>query len=1251
MTTPGDLSTVQGGSGIFVNTNGVLKGATDGVGIAAVNGLTGAIDITAAGAVTGGAGISAQNYGGTDLIVHTSAVTGTTNNGIIANNVGGTGKTMVTATGPVASLGGAGVGIGIQAVGGVSTFGGVSVHAADVSGLIGISSTNMGAGNNEVVVTGNIVADGGRGISLISNNAGAATEGTGTYVRADGSINATVEGIYVSNNGKGAGATGVNVIANGAVTSSGAAGIKVKTGIAATGGVVVQSNKGILGASSGIFVTNRGSGNTNITTNETVTATGNHYSASGFDPLGGQIVIDSAIYALAGTNTTSLTIEANDAVSGGAAGIFAVSQGTGPVAVKATGSVSASAGIGLGILNEGRSDTVVTTGAVTALSQDLSNAAAPPIGILIGNRTNAGHLTLTTNGVVRSAAGAIRAQNWSLNGNLSVTANDQIVSTLGIGIDALLGDPNGFITPSQAASGNIVISTHEDVIAASGGIGATNNGVGNVSITSYGKVSVKDAFDTNDPFGIGATGRGNISINTKGDIVAISGGIRAAGAAGLNGVGSTGTISIVAERNVSATGSSMSLAGGMPIAGIMTMAQGNISTADVTTFGIVTGTDVGIMAFDMTTAGVGATNINIKSGSVVQGNMEGVAGYSSVVSAMSINNAGTIRNLSVASSDIAIAAPEVMMFGQSLPANLIVTSIINAGLIQGTVDLAGSGNSFSNQIGGIWNTAGGTNWLSGDLVSGGDGEILNAGTIIAATPGATDALTTTFNGVGANSFDNAGLVTMQNNFAGDTTVINGHYGGQGGTVAIDTVLGDDGSITDQLIVNGDTSGSSRVQIFNAGGGGAPTVEGIRIIEVDGASNGTFSLLSDYKTKDGENAVVGGAYAYTLHKNGIATPVDGDWYLRSQIKPVDPVNPGIVVPIIPLEPSKPRYQAGAPVYEAYPQALLGLNGMSTLQQRIGNRTWAEAGNRIVAQGADPVGTPYAPAEEAGVAVEGNGVWGRIEGGYDRINCAQSTTGVDYRQDVFKMQAGIDGQLMENAGGVLIGGVTVHYVHGKTQTISVYDAFNGGGEISTDGYGFGGTLTWYGNNGFYLDTQGQATWYRSDLGYDGGNAGLGDGRKGFGYALSIESGQRIVIDPQWSVTPQAQLIYSRVTFDDFTDAFGSSVSLDKGDSLQGRLGITLDHQTSWQNANGQMDRAHVYGIANLYYEFLEGTQVSVDNISFANQKDRVWGGVGVGGSYNWDNDKYSIYGKGLVNTSLNNPGDGYSLKGNIGFRVKW
>ncbi len=1320
--TPTNPATIQGGAGVTIFTNGAITAGGTGDGIEAVNGRTGAVTINAKGTSSGATGVKASNYGGTDVILDVGAVTGRTANGItVLNN--GTGKTTISASGKVESLATSGSGISVS--NSTTTLGGISINVADVSGSLGIWSTNQGAGKNEVIVTGNVTATGagGRGISVDSTNGNAATDGTGIVINVGGNIDAVSEAIYAYYNGKGAGSSGISIVTNGTVGGTGIwavadvaaignVGIQTLGSVISTGGTgITARHRGmgdaiviagdVTGTSRGIEATAK-NGNTSVTATGSVTAksgTGIYASANGNVRVnaGGAVEAASGIRSTnRGAGKNEVVVSGNVVATGGR-GLFvestngnAATDGTG-IAIKVGGTINATeeaiyaSNNGKGASSSGVE--ITTTGTVTSTGGD---------GIRAENQTAAvGDITVQSNASVTALQSGVTAQNLG-SGNTIVTAND-VTSTTSNGINAYSENGNTVVTvngtvsavtsgiaaqTNQKTGGDVIVNAEGPIsVSSATSAGILALGKGNVTVKANGRVkgdtgvwatsedgdiTIRSNAGLQGNTGLVAFGNKNVTVNTSGEMLAEQYGIGIAAGSSFQGdwwsltkpgqgAGPSlkdlpGSVVVAAEGNITAKGASSSslLA---PVSAILVQTTGNAADTAITTGGTVSGTDTGIFVGSLERLLAGVTEINVKAGSVVQGGQEGIRLFSSTAQSANIINAGTIQNSSGKSTSLAIATP-ASFTADSVFHNAYSTSIANRGRVQGTVNLAGSGNSFSNQSGGVWNTAGGTNWLTGDLVSGGDGEIMNAGTIIAAEPDATNAVTTIFNGVGANSFDNAGLVTMQNKLAGDTTVINGHYDGQGGTVAIDTVLGGDSSATDRLIVNGDTSGTSQVTVYNARGGGAPTVEGIRIIEVSGASNGTFSLLSDYKTKDGQNAVVGGAYAYTLHKNGIAAPADGDWYLRSQIVRVDPevppVDPGTVVPIT---PPKPRYQAGASVYEAYPQALLGLNGVSTLQQRLGNRMWAEAGNRIVAQGADPVGTPYASAEEAGVAVEGNGVWGRIEGGYNRMNGGLSTTDVDYRQDVFKMQAGIDGQLMENAGGTLIGGVAVHYVRGTTKTASAYDAFNGGGEISTDGYGFGGTLTWYGQNGLYLDTQGQVTWYRSDLSYDGGNAGLGDGRKGFGYTLSVEGGQRIAIDPQWSVTPQAQLINSRVTFDNFTDAFGSFVSLGKGDSLQGRLGITLDHQTSWQNANGLMDRAHVYGIANLYYEFLEGTRVSVDDISFANRKDRVWGGVGVGGSYNWDDDKYSIYGEGVVNTSLNKVGDSYSLKGNVGFRVKW
>ena len=509
-----------------------------------------------------------------------------------------------------------------------------------------------------------------------------------------------------------------------------------------------------------------------------------------------------------------------------------------------------------------------------------------------------------------------------------------------------------------------------------------------------------------------------------------------------------------------------------------------------------------------------------------------------------------------------------------------------------------------------------------------------------------------------NIDSSAGILNLSDGIAGNTLTIKGDYtGSNGASLVVDTFLGSSGSTSDRILNDGGhITGQTVIRINNTDVSNTGAVtdpgHGIKIVRtINGGDTADDAFILDNTAANayefnGQTVVGAGAYAYSFFKganpNSTSTideygeeNLDNDWYLRSQLKPVDPV-----------DPVDPLYQAGVPIYEAYPQHLLGLNGLPTLQQRVGNRYWNNAGNKVLTQGADAI-VPFAPAEETGVLIENNAIWGRIEGTHNRIKSRTSTSGTDYDYDVFKVQAGLDGLLRETETGKLIGGLTAHYTHGKTDVYSVH----GDGDIKTDGYGLGGTLTWYGENGFYVDGQGQLTWYDSDLNSKIANTSLVNGNNGFGYALSAETGKRITINETWSVTPQAQLVYSNVRFDSFTDQFNGHVSKDKADSLLGRLGLSVDYQNSWLNNQGMMNRNYVYGIANLYNEFLDGTKVDVSGVSFANQRERLWAGVGLGGSYNWNDDKYSVYGEGSINTSLKNFGDSYAYKGTVGLRVKW
>jgi outer membrane autotransporter protein len=535
-----------------------------------------------------------------------------------------------------------------------------------------------------------------------------------------------------------------------------------------------------------------------------------------------------------------------------------------------------------------------------------------------------------------------------------------------------------------------------------------------------------------------------------------------------------------------------------------------------------------------------------------------------------------------------------------------------SGIISGTGGLIVSDGT--ETLSGANNYTGGTTVTDGTLRAGAAGAFSANSAYVADAGGTLDL--NGFNQTMA-SLSNAGTVRM-GSAPGTVLTVTGNYVGNGGTLLFNTALGGDSSATDELVVNGSTSGTTSVKVTNVGGQGAQTIEGIKLIDITGASNGMFSLLGDY-TLQGQQAVVGGAYAYTLQKNGVSTPTDGDWYLRSSL---------ISPPSAAAPPAGPIYQPGVPLYENYAQVLLGLNSLPTLQERVGNRYW-DGGAPTAQLGSGP----QAP------------IWIRVEGEHDNIE-PQATAASTYSLDQFKVQAGIDGPVLENSAGKLIFGFTAQYGTVDADVSSFY----GDGHIQANGYGISPTLTWYGNDGFYLDGQAQATKYMSNLSSMLVGT-VADDDSGFGYAFSAESGKRIGLGNGWSIIPQAQLTYSSVDFSTFVDRFGALVSLDNADSLLGRAGLQLNYQRAWRDAEGQLTSSDVYGIANLRYDFLDGTDVNVSGTNLVDSLDRLWGSIGGGGTYSWHGGKYSVYGEVSYNTSLSNIGKSDSYKGIGGFRIVW
>lgn len=852
---------------------------------------------------------------------------------------------------------------------------------------------------------------------------------------------------------------------------------------------------------------------------------------------------------IANTGTGSLTVTSNGSIAGnGLGGIYAYSSATSTTATITVNNVTAAGGVGVWLSHNGTGNAVVSVNDVTATDK----------AILVQNN-GAGSTTVTATGDVKGGGTGIAVTNGA--------------NTTGLVIDAgsgdVLGGDRGIYAINNGQGAATVTST-----------GTLTGGIDGLRIDGYGTdvtVSANDTKGSYSGIAVNNYGSGVTNITSTGQAVGGSfAGIYAVNQSTatdmtINAVDTTGYRGIFAS-NLGTGGTTVTSSGtaiGAVGAGLHAEAFGTFLTISANN---TTGGQNGIYAEQH---GTGLTTIT--STGLAEGSTDGIRALTAGT-AVSINNSGTVRNSSGASSDLAIFTN-----GSS--------GIINSGLITGTVTLSNLGNDVRNS--GTWNTAGGTNEF-GTLTT--SNSVNNTGTIIAAN-NSTTSQNTVFRNVG--TFNNGGLLTLGDQQAGDITTINGNYAGYGGTVVLDTQLGGDSSLTDRLVITGNATGSTTLAIRNAGGLGAQTNNGIEVVTVGGTSDADAFRLA--------NAVSAGAFDYGLYLGGTDGNNANDWFLRSTNA---------------INASSQTSLAYSQTLANYADATLG-----TLQQRTGNRFWSNGQSQVVG------GLP------------GAGAWGRIGGQYFS---ADPVSGSAFTQSLGFIQGGYEGVVSDGGSGDLTLGGYVTVGTSRTDVDTTRDPVTGAlranGKITTTGYGIGGNLTWLGNDGFYADSVVQLTWYDSNL---SNKAGGNDG--GWSSTISQEVGKRFDLGSDWSIVPQAQLAWTYVDFDSFTDENGAAVSMGKGDSLKGRLGIRFENVSSWKSDAGTTERRQVYAITNLSYQFLNGVGVDVDGTSLTQDNKRLWGEIGAGGSYAW-NDKASVFAEASYGHALAS-GNNYTAKGTVGFNYKW
>ncbi|MEM7446289.1 MAG: autotransporter outer membrane beta-barrel domain-containing protein [Pseudomonadota bacterium] len=381
----------------------------------------------------------------------------------------------------------------------------------------------------------------------------------------------------------------------------------------------------------------------------------------------------------------------------------------------------------------------------------------------------------------------------------------------------------------------------------------------------------------------------------------------------------------------------------------------------------------------------------------------------------------------------------------------------------------------------------------------------------------------------------------------DQLVITGDYVA-GSDLYLDAVL-NSGTIveTDQLIIEGDISGETTVFVSNDGGRGGLTgsgaTDGIPLILVGGEGDGSFVL--------GDEAIAG-IFLYDRLIEG----EDGTWLLQS------------------------RFLSQASLYDSLPAAL----------QAIGSAT---VGQLVERSGVRTDGSAVSP-----------GVWARAVGvSVETDGDVDGTTGGSFDQTIGFLQAGVEVDVLNRESGQLLVGGMVHW--GQSSLDATTDAGTAAGSADIDFIGVGLNATWYGSGGWYFDNVVQYTAYDIDLSAAGRWSGVST--DGYGIAISHEAGYRIALGETVALVPQAQLTYSHVDFDDFTDPDGVFVSLRDGDSLVGRLGVAFE-------GSQPIGTAIVTGYleANLLHEFLGDNTVTASGTTLDQDLGGTSAEVGFGGT---------------------------------------
>ncbi|HFP1711601.1 autotransporter YcgH [Escherichia coli] len=442
------------------------------------------------------------------------------------------------------------------------------------------------------------------------------------------------------------------------------------------------------------------------------------------------------------------------------------------------------------------------------------------------------------------------------------------------------------------------------------------------------------------------------------------------------------------------------------------------------------------------------------------------------------------------------------------------------------------------------NTGGGLNIISSDSTLNGATKLVSGTTTLKLSENTIwnmkdDSVVTHL--TNSDSIINLSYDDGQTFTQGKTLTVKGNYVGNNGQLNIRTVLGDDKSATDRLIVEGNTSGSTTVYVKNAGGSGAATLNGIELITVNGNESPADAF------RQGDARIAAGAFEYQLKQQG------KNWYLTSyqSVNEEDNSSEGnsesTETPTPVLRPEAGSYVAN--LAAANTLFVMRLNDRAGETRYIDPVTEQERSSRL---------------------------WLRQIGGHNAWRDSNGQLRTTSHRYVSQLGADLlTGGFTDSDSWRL--GVMAGYARDYNSTHSSVSDYRSKGSVR--GYSAGLYATWFADDiskkGAYIDAWAQYSWFKNsvkgdELAYEsysakGATVSL---EAGYGFALNKSFGLEAA-KYTWIFQPQAQAIWMGVDHNAHTEANGSRIENDANNNIQTRLGFRTFIRTQEKNSGPHGD----------------------------------------------------------------------------------